>query len=108
MKAGKCDTHQRIPWEGRASTQARYGISGSKQQKLHRSILERDGRICYVCGLPGADNVDHVIAIEDGGSRTSPDNLKSIHEDPCHAEKNRIEKARRRAKRAAARAARLD
>lgn len=101
---GRCEAHQRVGWQGRPSTQARYGISGSSQQKLHRSILKRDGYVCYVCHLPGANNVDHVVAIEDGGSKTDPANLAAIHEEPCHKDKSKAENARRRARRAAARA----
>lgn len=103
---GRCSEHRRVGWQGRPSTQARYGISGSAQQKLHRSILKRDGYVCYVCRLPGADNVDHVIPIEDGGARTAPSNLAAIHEDPCHKKKTQAENARRREKRRLAREAR--
>jgi 5-methylcytosine-specific restriction protein A len=102
---GRCHTHQRPAWEGRPSSTARYGISGSAQQTLHQSILERDGRICYVCHLPGADTVDHVIPIWKGGAKVDPSNLAAIHADPCHAEKTIAENRERSALRAAARLA---
>lgn len=78
-------------------------MSGSAQQRLHRSVLEDAGYICYVCRLPGADTVDHVIAISDGGSKGSRSNLGAIHQDPCHKEKTDQENARRRARRASQR-----
>jgi 5-methylcytosine-specific restriction endonuclease McrA len=105
LDRGRCANpeHQRKPWAGRASTQERYGLSGSKQQELHRRILKRDEYVCYVCHLTGADNVDHIIPIELGGARTDPANLAAIHEDPCHIDKTKREAAERRARRAAAR-----
>lgn len=95
-KAGRCLEHQRPAWEGRPSVKARYGISGSRQQALHRGVLQRAGYVCYRCGLPGADTVDHIVARSDGGSLTDPGNLGAIHQDPCHEEKTREENARRR------------
>lgn len=104
---GRCldPDHQRKPWAGRASSQERYGLSGSKQQQLHQRILKRDEYVCYICHGLGADNVDHVIPIEQGGARTAESNLAAIHEDPCHKDKTKAEAAVRRAKRAAAREA---
>lgn len=104
---GRCGLaeHQRVAWEGRASTQERYGISGSAQQKLHRTVLREQGFICYVCHLPGANEVDHIIPIHLGGSRTARANLGAIHAEPCHEEKTKAENAARREARAAKRAA---
>lgn len=108
LKLGRCGLHQRAPWAGRSSSQARYGLSGSAQQSLHRSILKRDGFVCYICGLPGADTVDHVIAIWKGGAKVDPANLAAIHQDPCHEVKTKRENAERSAMRAARRAAARD
>lgn len=44
---------------------------------LHRAV-------CHVCGMPGADQVDHVRP----GDDHSLSNLAPIHEDPCHRAKS--------------------
>ena len=56
-------------------------------------ILERDNRICHVCGEAGADQVDHVIA----GDDHSDSNLAAIHDNPCHRRKTAAEAAAARA-----------
>lgn len=47
-------------------------------------ILREHKRICHVCGLPGADQVDHLKA----GDDHSDANLRPIHKYPCHARKS--------------------
>jgi 5-methylcytosine-specific restriction enzyme A len=47
-------------------------------------VLRRDGRICHVCKLPGADQVDHVKP----GDAHDEANLAAIHKHPCHARKS--------------------
>lgn len=102
---GRCGDHLRVGWADRASTTDRYGISGSAQQTLHRSVLLEAGGICYVCRLPGADEVDHIIPIHLGGARTDRANLGAIHGEPCHSDKTARENAERRVARARAKAA---
>jgi 5-methylcytosine-specific restriction endonuclease McrA len=48
-------------------------------------VLLRDGEVCWLCGLPGARTVDHVIARHHGGS-DSLDNLRAAHRD-CNGRK---------------------
>jgi 5-methylcytosine-specific restriction protein A len=57
----------------------------------------RDDGICHVCGLPGSDEVDHVIALAEGGA-DDDSNLAPIHSRPCHLQKtaDEAERARRR------------
>lgn len=50
-------------------------------------VLARDRRICHVCGLPGADQVDHVR----NGDDHSESNLAAIHDNPCHRHKSALE-----------------
>lgn len=64
--------------------------STSQWKKLRLRILERDGRICGICGKPGADTVDHIIPYGSGGS-DHPSNLRAIHDDPCHRFKTAAE-----------------
>lgn len=91
-----------MPWEGRSSASKRYGMSGSAWQKLRLTILKRDGYVCYVCHLPGADEVDHIIPVGEGGARSDPANLGAIHSEPCHEEKSKAEAQRAAARRRAA------
>lgn len=104
---GKCGEHTRAAWGGssRPSSTERYGMSGSAQQSLHREVLREQGYLCYVCGLPGADEVDHIIPIHLGGARKDKANLGAIHSEPCHLDKTKRENAERRAARAALKAA---
>lgn len=55
---------------------------------------KHEGR-CHVCGLLGADEVDHVIPLSEGGSNDM-DNRRPIHSEPCHREKSAREAARAR------------
>jgi 5-methylcytosine-specific restriction enzyme A len=52
--------------------------------------MERDGGICHVCGRPGADQVDHVIPLSEGGADDYW-NRAPIHAKPCHQEKTQRE-----------------
>lgn len=103
---GRCEEHQRKPWQGRPSFVDQYGMTTGEWSALRRVILARDGYVCRGCGLPGADTVDHIIPVSEGGSPRDPANLQALHEDPCHAEKSKAEAkrgaARARARRAAA------
>lgn len=53
-----------------------YGTA--KYRARRRWILERDGGICWLCGRPGADTVDHVTPRFHGGT-DDPGNLKAAH-----------------------------
>jgi len=76
--------------------------SSAEWRRLRLFILERDGRICHVCGQHGADEVDHVIAYADGGT-DHPLNLRAIHKRPCHARKSAREAAAHRTSKSTAR-----
>jgi 5-methylcytosine-specific restriction protein A len=53
---------------------------------VRKRILRRDQGVCYVCGKPGANQVDHIKPTSQGGDDGDA-NLSAIHEYPCHAEK---------------------
>lgn len=62
---------------------------------LREEILERDGYLCYLCGDPGADTVDHIVSVAAGGS-DDVDNLAAVHDrNPphCHRTKTRRERS---------------
>lgn len=54
--------------------------------------------ICHVCGKPGADQVDDVIPLAEGGPPTEA-NKRPIHAEPCHRLKTAAEAARARNRR---------
>lgn len=70
-------------------------LSRSQQQSLAARVIARDRGICYVCGLEGADESDHVISLAEGGADDEP-NMAAIHARPCHLNKTQAESARAR------------
>ncbi|MGI8614626.1 MAG: HNH endonuclease [Nocardioidaceae bacterium] len=73
-------------------------IVPSDWNSLKTKVMRRDRGICYVCGQSGADQVDHVVNIAEGGTHDLG-NLAAIHGEPCHREKTRQEIARGHARR---------
>ena len=63
-----------------------------------RRVLRDAGLVCHWCGRAGADTVDHVIPLSEGGPDTEA-NLAPIHARPCHVEKTGQESARARLRR---------
>lgn len=89
-----CDEHTPEPWQ---RSKPRSTLSGWKQQQRARRVIRRDGGICHVCGLPGADQADHVIPTSEGGEDTEA-NMRAIHSLPCHRDKTLAEAQRARAR----------
>jgi 5-methylcytosine-specific restriction endonuclease McrA len=54
-------------------------LSGRQRQERNRRILAASD-VCWLCGQPGADAVDHVTALARGGTETG-DNLRPAHHD---------------------------
>jgi 5-methylcytosine-specific restriction protein A len=54
--------------------------SGSTRRwrQLRAAVLVRDAYQCWLCGLDGADSVDHVIPRTHGGT-DDPTNLRAAH-----------------------------
>lgn len=67
-----------MAWAGQRATR----LSGSAQQARARRVLERHGTVCHLCGHPGADVADHVVALSAGGPDTEA-NLRPAHQAPC-------------------------
>ena len=87
-----CPDHAPKPWS--SSTRRQSTVSGWEQQRRAKRILRRDDT-CHVCGLPGANEVDHVIPIAEGGADDET-NLAPIHSIPCHRRKTAEEAKRAR------------
>lgn len=56
----------------------RMGRKGHIWQRKRAAVFARDGDICWLCGRPGADSIDHVIQLADGGTNDL-ENLKPAH-----------------------------
>lgn len=57
---------------------ARNGSTRAYRTKRERILRASD--ICWICGQPGADAVDHVIPVARGGT-DDPTNLRPAHHD---------------------------
>lgn len=67
-------------WQGGAQRLARFPPDWKARR---RAVLERDGRICQLCGRPGADTVDHIDDPDDHRL----ENLRAVHDrrpPHCH------------------------
>lgn len=96
-----CTTHPPSPpWAGSKQRRRELGatLTAHQEEKRRRKILRIYGAICHVCHQPFAEQVDHVIPLAEGGPDTE-DNLRPIHEIPCHQRKTAAEAARGRRRR---------
>lgn len=59
-------------------------LSGEKLQKLRARVFTHYGDQCWLCGGDGADTIDHIIPVADGGD-DSLDNLR-----PAHGRKSKL------------------
>lgn len=59
-------------------------LTGEKLQKLRARVFAHYGDQCWLCGGEGADTIDHIIPVIDGGD-DSLDNLR-----PAHGRKSKI------------------
>jgi 5-methylcytosine-specific restriction endonuclease McrA len=53
-------------------------IVGRRAQKITRLILARENYVCHLCGFYGADTIDHLLPLADGGGYTH-ENLRAAH-----------------------------
>lgn len=95
-----CPVHVRAAWAG-SQRKTLLTLTPAQRARAHRNVRRRNpSGICHRCGLPGADVVDHVVALSEGGEDAEA-NMALIHERPCHAAKTGEESARARARRRA-------
>ena len=62
---------------------------GRRAQQYVIATLETYGRVCWLCGLPGANSADHVIPISKGGAVYTLENLGPSHRRCNYARGNR-------------------
>jgi 5-methylcytosine-specific restriction endonuclease McrA len=60
---------------------------GTRVRRLLTIVLERDGDVCWLCGKPGANSVDHLLPQSLGGGH-DPGNLRAAHRWCNAARKN--------------------
>lgn len=53
--------------------------SGERARRLSVRVFAEKGRICHLCGLPGATVVDHYIPVHRGGAAYDMANLWPAH-----------------------------
>lgn len=85
---GRCKEHQKPKWQG-STRKERLPRDWATRRQI---VLKRDRGICYLCGQPGADTVDHVIR----GDDHSLTNLAAVHDRTpphCHRDKTSKEAA---------------
>lgn len=64
-------------------------------ERIRREVLERDDYRCHVCGRQGADTVDHIVPISQGGT-DAMSNLGAVHDRTpphCHRAKTNQDRA---------------
>lgn len=62
----------------------------TREYYRNRTVILKAKPVCYVCGKPGADQVDHLTPRSRGGSDDMV-NLAPIHREPCHRLKSQQE-----------------
>lgn len=74
-----------MTWRSETPNRLRGRAADEQRARIHA----RDGRICGICRLPGADEIDHIVNLAAGGS-TDDDNCRSVHR-LCHQRKTLAE-----------------
>lgn len=78
---GRCEQHQLPQFQ----TNRKERLPADWNHRRN-AVLKRDNGICYLCGKPGADSVDHIEA----GDNHDYDNLAAAHQNVppyCHRTK---------------------
>lgn len=58
-----------------------------RQYRNRRARILRTSDVCWICGKPGSDSIDHVIPLNRGGTN-DPANLRPAHLHPCNRAKS--------------------
>ena len=53
--------------------------SDRKYRKAAAYAKQRDAYVCWLCGRPGADTVDHLVPLALGGDPYDPLNMRAAH-----------------------------
>ena len=63
------------------------GSSSGRQWRRTRARILKANDVCWICGKPGADSIDHVVPVIRGGT-DDPANLRPAHLHPCNRAKS--------------------
>lgn len=93
-----CMTSHSPSWSRNKTPRERAGRSGHRWRKLREQVLAEETH-CWLChewvdqsalyGQPGAPEVDHVVAIRDGGDPWDRANLRLTHR-ACNRRRKRV------------------
>ena len=89
----RCEVHGGGSW-ARVDPIAK-GRYGAEWQRVRQRVL-REEPTCRICGAPSSD-VDHIVAVADGGGMYDRANLRSLCAD-CHKRHTSEQNAQRRRK----------
>lgn len=62
-----------------SATESNVGRRGYVWQHKIRPAVLAESDTCWICGLPGADTVDHIVPMSKGGHPTHRSNLAPAH-----------------------------
>lgn len=85
---GRCDAHQRPPWQQRSKAWGKG--STTAWRRFRRDQLRREW-LCRHCGTK-ATEVDHIRPLSQGGAKWDPGNVQSLCSD-CHDAKSEADAA---------------
>jgi len=94
---GRCPTHVINERYIAAWTGSTHAPTNTQAWRiLRKQVIQRDDGYCQRCGTPGANQVDHIVPLAEGGT-DALENLQLLCE-PCHRSKSAQEgvAARRR------------
>ena len=63
---------------------------GRSWARVRRAVLARDGYRCHICGLPGADSVDHLDPVATHGPAIPPLNRLAAAHVGCNSRRARL------------------
>lgn len=93
---GRCAEHQPPAWTRPSAHTLAIGNDTRRWRRVRAAVLARDGNACRQCGAH-ATQVDHIVAIADGGAVWDLNNLQSLC-STCHARKTLRERYERHCK----------
>ncbi|WP_376784203.1 HNH endonuclease signature motif containing protein [Demequina capsici] len=91
-EGGRCDEHQRKPWENPSANSL--ALSGGEREQLRNALLAR-GDTCAWCGTDEHLELDHIIEIADGGDARDLRNCQLLCTEHHRRKTLTIAKARR-------------
>jgi len=86
VAGGRCQKHQRVPWEGRRGFE---GYQGDYLKARRQTLKEEP--VCQICGINPSTTTDHIVPKGQGGSNDRA-NLRGLCAR-CHARRSQAQAA---------------